>query len=25
MNIEMKRIEVSDNFTGTTRKMASYE
>ncbi|PTP00227.1 hypothetical protein CWO17_17605 [Vibrio sp. 10N.286.45.A3] len=25
INIEMKRIEVSDNFTGTTRKMASYE
>ncbi|CAK2182320.1 hypothetical protein [Vibrio crassostreae] len=25
MNIAMKRIEVSDNFTDTTRKMASYE
>lgn len=25
INIEMKRIEVSDNFTGTTRQMASYE
>ncbi|NAZ94206.1 hypothetical protein [Vibrio toranzoniae] len=25
MNIEMKRIEVSDSLTGTTRKMASYE
>ncbi|CAK1761004.1 hypothetical protein L8R85_02290 [Vibrio splendidus] len=24
MNINMTRIEVSDNFTGTTRKMASY-
>ncbi|WP_241813120.1 hypothetical protein [Vibrio splendidus] len=24
MNIEMKRIEVSDSFTDTTRKMASY-
>ena len=24
LNIEMKRIEVSDSFTGTTRKMASY-
>ena len=24
LNIEMNRIEVSDSFTGTTRKMASY-
>lgn len=24
LNIEMKRIDVSDSFTGTTRKMASY-
>ncbi len=25
MNINMKRFEVSDNFTGTSRKMASYK
>jgi hypothetical protein len=25
LNIKMKRIEVSDSFTGTTRKMASYQ
>lgn len=25
MNINMKRIEVSDSFTGTSRKMASYK
>jgi hypothetical protein len=25
MNLNMKRIEVSDSFTGTSRKMASYK